>query len=155
MDIPLSVLEAVFLASISYFWVDMKPRANSFFYFLACLIGLEFVGQAFGRLFCVLFRKQVSANAMSTVVIIGWGTVAGFMPSYGGIPPILQWLSWVTPVAYSFEGMMLNEFSCRDLSLVVVGVLKKLQEETSVVMLGYPPSPSHEVTGEARAKFKR
>ena len=32
------------------------------------------------------------------------------MPSYMSIPPILRWLSWVTPVAYAFEGLMLNEF---------------------------------------------
>ena len=33
------------------------------------------------------------------------------MPSYLSIPPILRWLSWITPVAYAFEGLMLNEFA--------------------------------------------
>lgn len=121
MDIPLAVLEALILASISYFWVDMNPGVANFFYFAGSLIGLEFVGQAFGRLLCATFRKQVSANAMSTVVIIGWGTVAGFMPTYGGIPWILRWLSWVTPVSYAFEGMMLNEFAGRELFAFVGG----------------------------------
>ena len=121
MDIPLSMIEAVLLASISYFWVGMNPGAGNFFYFAGTLIGLEFVGQAFGRLLCAVFRKQVSANAMSTVVIIGWGTVAGFMPSYRGIPWIVRWLSWVTPVAYAFEGMMLNEFADRELGAFVGG----------------------------------
>ena len=32
------------------------------------------------------------------------------MPSYLSIPPILRWLSWLTPVSYAFEGLMLNEF---------------------------------------------
>lgn len=32
------------------------------------------------------------------------------MPSYTGIVPILRWLSWVTPVSYAFEGLMLNQF---------------------------------------------
>lgn len=122
MDIPLAVLEATLLSSISYFWVDMNTDsgAGAYFYFLGCLIGLEFVGQAFGRLLCALFRKQVSANSMSTIVIIGWGTVAGFMPSYSGIPWVLRWLSWLTPVAYSFEGMMINEFAGRELGSVAV-----------------------------------
>ena len=118
VDIPLSVAEAVVLASISYYWVDMNPGVSNFFYFMGVLIGLEFVGQAFGRLLCALFRKQVSANAMSTVIIIGFGTVAGFMPSYSAIPWVLRWLSWLTPVSYAFEGLMLNEFVGRGLSVV-------------------------------------
>jgi len=75
------------------------------------LIALECAGQALGRLLCALYRKQVTANSMSSVVILVFGTVGGFMPSYMSIPPILRWLSWVTPVAYAFEGLMLNEFA--------------------------------------------
>jgi hypothetical protein len=62
LDIPLSVLEAVLLSLLSYFWVDMREGGNHFGFFLGTLIGLEFVGQAFGRLLCALSRKQVHAN---------------------------------------------------------------------------------------------
>jgi len=113
MDMPLSIFEASLLASTSYFWVDMNPGATHFFYFLGALIGLEFCGQALGRLLCATSRKQIFANIMSTIVILVFGTVAGFMPSYADIPPILQWLSWVTPASYAFEGVMINEFSGR------------------------------------------
>lgn len=75
------------------------------------LIALECAGQALGRLLCALYRKQVTANSVSSVIILVFGTVGGFMPSHMAIPPILRWLSWVTPVAYAFEGLMLNEFS--------------------------------------------
>ena len=75
------------------------------------LIALECAGQALGRLLCALYRKQVTANSASSVIILVFGTVGGFMPSYMSIPPILRWLSWVTPVAYAFEGLMLNEFA--------------------------------------------
>ncbi|KAL9190425.1 hypothetical protein ACHAXT_007636 [Thalassiosira profunda] len=110
-DSPLSLLEAFLLAIISYFWVGMRSGAGHFFYFLGMLIALECAGQALGRLLCALYRKQVTANSMSSVIILIFGTVGGFMPSYLSIPPILRWLSWVTPVAYAFEGLMLNEFA--------------------------------------------
>jgi hypothetical protein len=32
------------------------------------------------------------------------------MPPFKMITPILRWLSWLTPVSYAFEGLMLNEF---------------------------------------------
>lgn len=75
------------------------------------LIALECAGQALGRLLCALYRSMVTANSVSSVIILVFGTVGGFMPSFLSIPPILRWLSWVTPVAYAFEGLMLNEFT--------------------------------------------
>jgi hypothetical protein len=121
MDMPLSVLEAVLLSSISYFWVDMNSGANHFFFFMGTLIALECVGQALGRLLCALLRKQVSANAMSSVLILMFGTVAGFMPQYSSITWVLRWLSWVTPVSYAFEAMMINEFYDRTLDPITLG----------------------------------
>lgn len=32
------------------------------------------------------------------------------MPPFKMITPVLRWLSWLTPVSYAFEGLMLNEF---------------------------------------------
>jgi hypothetical protein len=120
LDIPLSVLEAVLLSFLSYFWVDMREGGNHFVFFLGTLIGLEFVGQAFGRLLCAVSRKQVHANSLSSVFILVFGTVASFMPGYDDIPPILRWLSWITPAAYAFEGIMINEFEGRNISAVVL-----------------------------------
>lgn len=122
LDVPLSILEAVILASISYYWVGMQSEGNHFFFFLGTLIGLEFVGQAFGRLLCAVSRKQVYANSLSSVCILIFGTVAAFMPSYDTIPGVLRWLSWVTPASYAFEGLMINEFSGRQINgLVIAG----------------------------------
>ncbi|KAL7553130.1 hypothetical protein ACHAWF_016381, partial [Thalassiosira exigua] len=109
-DAPLSILEACILAVVSYFWVGMRNGVGNFFYFLGMLIALECAGQALGRLLCALYRKQVTANSISSVIILVFGTVGGFMPSYMSIPPVLRWLSWITPVAFAFEGLMLNEF---------------------------------------------
>lgn len=123
LDIPLSVLEAVVLASISYSWVDMKDGASHFWNFLGVLVGLEFAGQAFGRFLCAVCRKQVSANSLSSVIILLFGTVAGFMPNYGTIPWIFRWMSWLTPASYAFESIMLNEFGGRSIDVAVVPAL--------------------------------
>ncbi|KAG7354193.1 ABC-2 type transporter [Nitzschia inconspicua] len=85
VDTPLSLLEAFLLATISYFWVDMRSGPKHYFYFLGTLIALECVGQALGRFLCAVFRKQVTANAMSSIVILIFGTVGGFMPPYSQI----------------------------------------------------------------------
>ncbi len=110
LDLPLSILEATLIASISYWWVGMTPGADQFFFFLGTLIGLECVGQAFARFLCAVSRTQVSANVASSLCILLFATVGGFMPAYSTITWVLRWLSWITPVAYAFEGMMINQF---------------------------------------------
>jgi ABC-type multidrug transport system permease subunit len=110
LDLPLSILEATLIATISYWWVGMTPGANHFFFFLGTLIGLECVGQAFARVLCAVSRTQVAANVTSSLCILLFATVGGFMPAYSTITWVLRWLSWLTPVAYAFEGMMINQF---------------------------------------------
>jgi len=110
MDMPLSILEASLLSATSYFWVGLVAEPKHFLYFWGILIGLEFVGQALGRLLSAVSQKQIFANIMSSVIILVFGTVAGFMPNYKSIPAVLRWLSWFTPASYAFEGMMLNQF---------------------------------------------
>ena len=43
------------------------------------------------------------------------------MPSYMAIPPILRWLSWITPCSFAFEGLMLNEFVNLELDSNIMG----------------------------------
>jgi hypothetical protein len=64
----------------------MKPGPAPFFYFFGVLVGLEFVGQALGRLLCAVSAKQVLANTLSSVGILLFGMVAGIMPGYPYIP---------------------------------------------------------------------
>ncbi|KAL7471875.1 hypothetical protein ACHAXS_012182 [Conticribra weissflogii] len=110
LDLPLSIIEATLISSISYFWVGMTPGAIHYFYFLGALIGLECVGQAFARVLIAFSRTQVSANVASSLLILLFATVGGFMPAFKEITPALRWLSWITPVSYAFEGMMINQF---------------------------------------------
>lgn len=129
IDLPLSLLEATLLSTISYFWVDMRTGAGPFFYFLGTLCALECVGQALGRLLTSLFRKQVSANAASSVVILVFGTVGGFMPNYTGLPPILRWISWLTPISYAFEGLMINQFDGYSFEDGLVGIADNMAKQ--------------------------
>ena len=88
----------------------MTPGSSHFFLFLFALIGLESFGQAFARVLCAFSRTQVIANVASSLLILLFATVGGFMPTYANIPLILRWLSWVTPVAYAFEVCKFSEF---------------------------------------------
>ena len=98
-------------------WNLAAPR---FFFFLGIMIIMEFVGLALGRFFCAVSRTQVVAKSIVSLATLIFSTVAGFMPKYNQIPPVLRWISWLSPPAYGFEALAINEYVGRELGLVTV-----------------------------------
>ena len=84
------------------------------------MMAMELVGLALGRLFCAISRTQVVAKSVVSVATLLFSTVAGFMPKYRQIPKILRWLSWLSPPAYGFEALAINEYSGRELNFITV-----------------------------------
>jgi ATP-binding cassette, subfamily G (WHITE), member 2, PDR len=82
----------------------------------AVMISMELVGLALGRLFCAISRTQVMAKSVVSVATLLFSTVAGFMPKYGQIPRIFRWMSWLSPPAYGFEALAINEYVGRTLT---------------------------------------
>ena len=80
------------------------------------MIAMEFVGLALGRLFCAISRTQVVAKSVVSVATLLFSTVSGFMPKFNQIPRILRWLSWLSPPAYGFEALAINEYVGRELT---------------------------------------
>ena len=103
LDIPLNLLEAIILASISYYWAGLNSSPNRFFFFLGILAALEMAGQAFARFISSVSKEQIYATSLSSIWMLVFGSVSGFMPGYTDIPVIFRWMSWVTPVSYAFE----------------------------------------------------
>jgi len=116
MDLPLCILEAFILSAIPYHWVGLQ----SYGYFFAVLIGLETVGQSFGRAISFFSPTEVQANVLTTVYIFTCGAMSGFMPTYGTIGWWFRWISWVTPASFAYEGAMLNGFYDETLQLISV-----------------------------------
>lgn len=84
------------------------------------MIVMECVGLALGRLFCAVSRTQVVAKSIVSLATLVFSTVASFMPKYNQIPPVLRWISWLSPPAYGFEALAINEYIGRELGLVTV-----------------------------------
>ena len=121
LEVPLSIVEALVLSLIPYFWIGLTPGADRYFYFFGILFGLECVGQSFSRLMAACTRTDVLANTLTTLYIFISGAISGFMPSYQMIGWWFRWYSWLNPVAYAYEGVMLNQFVGTSLNALIVG----------------------------------
>lgn len=108
------------------------------------MVAMEFVGLALGRLICAVSRTQVVAKSVISVACLIFATVAGFMPSFGQIPTVLRWMSWFSPPAYGFEGVVINEYEGRTLSIATISTgdldvsLGTLSGEEWMSIMGLP-----------------
>lgn len=121
LELPLSIIEAFVLSLIPYFWIGLTPGAERYFYFFGILLGLECVGQSFSRFMAASTRTDVLANTLTTLYIFISGAISGFMPSYQMIGWWFRWYSWLNPVAYAYEGVMLNQFIGTSLHVAILG----------------------------------
>ncbi|KAK6380599.1 hypothetical protein LTS17_004799 [Exophiala oligosperma] len=109
-DLPVQILTAVIFNVTLYFLGGLRREAAQFFIFFlfAFLTRLAMTG---------LFRsigaatKTISqALAIAAVLVLAIVIYTGFTIPRPNMHPWLKWVSWINPIAYSFESMLVNEF---------------------------------------------
>lgn len=102
---------------------DFDSLTNTSASFLSSvMIAMEFCGLALGRLFCAISRTQVVAKSVVSAATLLMSTVSGFMPKYKQVPAIFRWASWISPTAYGFEALAINEYVGRELDGITLSV---------------------------------
>ncbi|KAH6871809.1 ABC-2 type transporter-domain-containing protein [Thelonectria olida] len=125
-DIPLSALEGLIFSAIVYFMAGLRTDAGSFFVFYLFIIFGQIALTLFFRTLGCMSKTLDGALKVACVVIILFVLESGYLVPYRDQKPWVQWFSWVNPIAYSFEGLMANEFreldlACSDSSFVPHG----------------------------------
>ncbi|RDW58343.1 hypothetical protein BP5796_12273 [Coleophoma crateriformis] len=109
-DIPLTLLQSTIFSLIYYFMCGFQIGAGKFFTFwLFCSIGglvmtqmYRFIGSAF-----VSFDNAAKLSGFWTTVFNVYG---GYFIPFQTMHPWFKWLFWLSPAAYEYEGLMVNEF---------------------------------------------
>ena len=91
----------------------MYPNVWAFIRFLFVMLLVAFSSSAFGHFISVLFTSPETAVAVSPVIILPLMILGGFMANSGTVPSWIGWLQYVSPIRYSFEASLQNEFSFR------------------------------------------
>ena len=66
-------------------------------------------------------REPLAASCAPCAICRSLPTPPPPSPSFGAMPPVLRWLSSLTPVSYAFEGLMLNENADQEFSPSLIG----------------------------------
>ncbi|KAJ9645014.1 GTPase-activating protein [Knufia peltigerae] len=122
-DLPIKFCTATVFNIILYFLAGLRMRASNFFiFFLFNFISMLTMSAIF-RSTAALTKTITAALAIAGVGVLWVVIYTGFTIQRSYMHPWFKWSSWINPVAYAFEALLVNEvhgreFPCAPTSLV-------------------------------------
>ena len=108
-DIPLKFFIAVIFNGILYFLAGLRPEPGPFFLFFLFVFLATLTMSAIFRSIAALTKTVSQAMAFAGVVVIAIAIYTGFTLPRPYEHPWLSWVSWINPIAYAFEAILVNE----------------------------------------------
>ncbi|KAK9477636.1 ABC-2 type transporter-domain-containing protein [Lipomyces japonicus] len=114
-DFPIKLLTTLLFDIIIYFLANLNRKAGQFFYFWLFTFLVNFVMKTFFQFLAACTKIVEVANAIAGLGILALSIYAGYVIPRPSMHPWFKWISYINPVAYGFENLMLNEFHGRRL----------------------------------------
>jgi ATP-binding cassette, subfamily G (WHITE), member 2, PDR len=113
-DIPVKIMISICFNIILYFLAGLRTEPSQFFIFLLFAFTSTLLMSFVFRTIAAASKTVSQALAMAGVLVLAIVIYTGFVIPRKDMHPWFKWISWINPVAYTFEGMLINEFHGRD-----------------------------------------
>jgi ABC-type multidrug transport system permease subunit/ABC-type multidrug transport system ATPase subunit len=117
-DMPYKVLNAITFNLVLYFMTNLRREPGPFFFFVFTSFIITLVMSMFFRSIASCSRSLVQALTPAAILILGLIMYTGFTIPTGYMLGWSRWISYIDPVGYGFESLMINEFHNRDFTCV-------------------------------------
>ncbi|KAI0649902.1 pleiotropic drug resistance ABC transporter [Trametes meyenii] len=110
VDVPITFITMVVFSIIIYFLVGLQQSAAQFFTFLLFVFIMTITMKAWFRALAAAFKSAAPAQAiagLSTLILVLYTGYSIPQPYMIGA---LRWITWINPLRYGFESLMVNEF---------------------------------------------
>lgn len=101
---------AVCFNLILYFLAGLRPEPSQFFIFFLFTVLVRFTMSAMFRTVGACTKTVSQALAIAGVTVLAIVIYTGYTIPRSYMHPWFKWLSWINPLAYAFEALMVNEF---------------------------------------------
>ncbi|KAF1846524.1 AtrD, ABC-transporter [Cucurbitaria berberidis CBS 394.84] len=116
VDFPNKLLLTLVFNVPLYFLANLRRTPGAFFTFylfaLVALLNGSMIYRAMGAMSRTLEGSQPPGAVFSLLLVL----YSGFVVPFGEMRPWLKWFSYINPVYYGFESLVINEFSGRTFS---------------------------------------
>ncbi|ETI20753.1 hypothetical protein G647_07095 [Cladophialophora carrionii CBS 160.54] len=122
-DLPIKFCTTTVFNIILYFLAGLRYEASNFFIFFLFNFMAMLTMSAIFRSTAAVTKTISAALAIAGVMVLWIVIYTGFTLQRSYMHPWFEWSSWVNPVAYAFEALLVNEvhgreFPCASTSLV-------------------------------------
>ncbi len=108
-DLPVKFIIAICFNVILYFLAGLRTEPSQFFiFFLFVFVAILTMSYIF-RSIAALTRTLPQALALAGVMVLAIVIHTGFTIPRPYEHPWMKWISWINPVAYAFEAILINE----------------------------------------------
>lgn len=112
-DWPIKFLTATLFNIILYFMTGLKREAGAFFTFFLITYVTTLSMSGFFRTIAAATKQVESALAIGGICVLALSIYAGYVIPRPSMHPWFEWISYINPVFYGFEALMVNEFHGR------------------------------------------
>ncbi|KAH9321631.1 hypothetical protein KI387_016270, partial [Taxus chinensis] len=110
VKIPLSLLEAVILVSITYYVIGFAPEVHRFFRQMFLLFLLHQMALGLFKFIASLGRNMIISQTFGSFALVVVFVLGGFVVSREDVPSWWIWAYWCSPMSYSQNALAANEF---------------------------------------------
>ncbi|KZT04946.1 pleiotropic drug resistance ABC transporter [Laetiporus sulphureus 93-53] len=110
VDLPISAVTAICFAIILYFVVRLQQTAAQFFIFLLITYSMTLTMKAWFRAIAAAFRSAAPAQAVAGLSTLVLTLYTGYTIPQPSMIGALRWITYINPLKYGFEALMVNEF---------------------------------------------
>lgn len=108
-DIPIKFLVSVFFNIILYFLGGLRYEPGNFFLFYLFTFITGLTMSAIFRTLAAATKQISQALAFAGIMVLAIVIYTGFTIQRSYMHPWFKWISWINPVAYGYEGILMNE----------------------------------------------
>lgn len=110
---PIKFVNVAVFSVVVYFMVGFKREAGAFFVFLLFLFLASVTLSALFRTIAALVNRVEIALAIAGIILLVLAIYAGYVIPRPSMHPWFKWLSYINPIYYAVESLMVMEFHNR------------------------------------------
>ncbi|KAF7439739.1 hypothetical protein PC9H_000075 [Pleurotus ostreatus] len=114
VDIPVTFITISIYSIVLYFVVGFQRSAGQFFIFFLFVFVTCLSMKAVFRALASAFAVEAPAQAIAGVMLLALSLYSGYQIPIPSMIGALRWISYINPIRYSFEGVIVNEFHTLD-----------------------------------------
>ncbi|KAF8126758.1 ABC-2 type transporter-domain-containing protein [Boletus edulis] len=113
-DVPITFITLLLYSIVLYFLVGLQRTAGQFFIFFLFVFVTSLLGKALFRSLAAAFKSEAPAQAFAGILILVVSLYTGYIIPQPSMIGALRWITYINPIRYSFESLMVNEFHTID-----------------------------------------